>query len=143
MANDSTKRFAPVEVDVSEWPVVVVTPPPEPANEPMLEAFMNDWVTKTRHRAGSYVCVLDLRRSGHMSPAQRRTLTDWMNKSRDGLARTCLGTALIFDSALLRAMLTAVFWAFRPPYPTQVFSTRHEAIGWAKLRTQNQPLLST
>jgi len=143
MANASSKRFAPVEVDVGEWPVVIVTPPPEAASEPMLEAFMADWVAKTRHRAGAYVCVLDLRRSGHMSPAQRRTLTDWMNESRDGLARSCLGTALIFESALLRAMLTAVFWAFRPPYPTQTFATRHEALGWARQRVQSQPSLST
>ena len=77
--------------------------------------------------------VIDLRRNAGITPTQRKMLTDDMAAPEHAAVQArCVGVAMVFDSAFLRGILTAIFWVRKPPYPTQVFRTVAEAKTWAK-----------
>jgi hypothetical protein len=40
-------------------------------------------------------------------------------------------SALVADSPLQRALASAVLWLAKPPSPTRIFPTAHEADAWA------------
>ncbi len=131
-----------IELDTSSWPVVVVTPPDKPLSDASIDEFMVRWAQMTRDRKGQYVCVHDVRYAPPMSTAHRKKMTDMMNDYRAELAVQCAGVAMVFDSVLMRAMLTAFMWMFRPPYPTQVCSNLEDAMRWgqARLAVRRRPL---
>lgn len=122
---------AVIDLDASRWPIVIVTPPPAPLSDSSIDEFMERWVQVTGTLEGHYVCIHDVRHAPPMSPAHRKKMTDMMNGYRDVLAKQCAGVAMVFESPLMRAMLTAFMWMFRPPYPTQVCPNLEEAVRWA------------
>ena len=75
-----------------------------------------------------YGVVLDLRFTKSITPRQRAMLTESMERHDN--AALCKGTAMVFESRLLRGILTAVFWLRKPAYPTRVFTTTAEAWDW-------------
>jgi hypothetical protein len=94
-----------------------------------------DWFDGMRKaRAAPFAIVLDLRRSSGLTPRQRKMITDRMNHT-DAVA-PCVANALVFESAVLRGVLTALFWIRRPAYPCEVFRTLDDAIGWANARAR-------
>ena len=121
-----------IALDASRWPVVVVTPPKVALTDADIDEFMERWIQTTRSHAGRYVCIHDVRDAPPMSAAHRKKMTDLMNDFRSELAVDCAGVVMVFDSALMRAMLTAFLWMFRPPYPTEVRPTLDDAIRWAE-----------
>lgn len=82
-------------------------------------------------RGGRYSLVLDNRLARHMSATQRKVIADDMAKHAERTKRLCLGTAFVFDSALMRGILTAVFWLRQPEVETRVFGDFDEAMSWA------------
>lgn len=132
MAIPARQQAAKVDIDVRLWPVVIVTPPQVVMTDALVETFMRDWTELLRQRTDPYVCINDLSTAPAMPPAQRRKMTDWMNESQANLAAKCCGAAMVFDSLLMRGALTAMLWMFRPPYPTEVFKRREDAITWAR-----------
>jgi hypothetical protein len=119
-----------IGLDVSRWPVVIVTPPASVSNEQLdhfFAAFDREVVSKRRR----YSIVLDLRRCQGMPAAQRKILTDRMQRGEDRARMFCVGSALVFESALLRSLLTAIMWVREPPNPVKVFATVDEAAEWA------------
>lgn len=119
-----------IGLDVSRWPVVVVTPPMSVSNDQLdhfFAAFDRDVVSRRRR----YCIVLDLRRCQGMPASQRKVLTDRMQRGEDRARMFCVGSALIFDSALLRSLLTAIMWVREPPNPVKVFATVDEGAEWA------------
>ncbi len=66
-----------------------------------------------------------------MPPAQRKLLTDYMKEQEQNRARVCAGTGLIFESVVMKMMLTAIFWVRHPPQEVRVFNTLIEATRWA------------
>lgn len=123
-----------IQLDSSRWPIVVVTPPTVSLSDASIDEFMRRWLQMTRTNRGHYVCIHDLRQSPPMSAAHRKKMTDSMNGLRDEMASQCVGVAMVFDSALMRAMLTAFMWMFRPPYPTFVCPSLDGALAWADQR---------
>lgn len=121
-----------VDIDTTMWPIVVVTPPLTPMTHELVERFKVEWTDLLNHRTERYVCINDLSHAPSMPPAQRRSMTDWMNENERNLAAQCCATAMVFDSMLMRGALTAMLWMFRPPYPTEVFKTREDALRWAR-----------
>ena len=119
-----------IALDASQWPIVVVTPPAVALSDASIDEFMERWTHTTHGQAGRYVCIHDVRSAPPMSPAHRKKMTDMMNGYRAQLAAQCAGVAMVFDSVLMRAMLTAFMWMFRPPYPTQVFQSLDDAFRW-------------
>jgi len=129
-------RGRPVEVaggitlDWRLWPVVVVTPPPRPSRDDELLTFMKLWERAVCARQQPYALVLDLRQSARMPPVQRKLLVHTMTE--DALDGHCRCAAVVFSSALVRGMLTAMFWVWRPAYPTRFLPSVEEAMVWCQ-----------
>ena len=117
-----------IDLDLTHWPVVVSTAPSGPCRDAPFERYLERFAQVVDSRKGSYVAVVDLRAGGSMTPKQRTRLAEAMGTEERGA--TCVGTALVFESALMRSMLTAVLWMSMPPYPTRVFSRPVDAIEW-------------
>jgi hypothetical protein len=118
-----------IEIDESQWPVLIVTPPPTVTDGQMREYLERHRLVESE-RAEDYVLVLDLRFTGRLTPGQREMLTDGMKT--DASETWCRGLAMIFESRMLRGVLSMIFWVRKPPYPSKVFATPAEAFPWAK-----------
>jgi len=122
--------MASIDLDKSHWPVPVVTPQGLVSTEE-LSQFFEQYSSMLKARPEVYVLIVDLRRSGDMPPAQRKVLTDFMKKQEDVVGRLCAGTVLVFESALMRALLTAIFWVKNPPQEVRVCASVQEGMEWA------------
>jgi hypothetical protein len=119
-----------IGLDVSRWPVVIVTPPASVSNE-QLDHFFAAFDRDVASRKRRYSIVLDLRRCQGMPAAQRKMLTDRMQRGEDRARVFCVASALVFESALLRSLLTAIMWVREPPNPVKIFATVDEGAEWA------------
>ena len=133
VAMPSRKVSEGIYIDHSLWPILIVTPPEgRKPNDRELEEFMVAYKKQIdRDKKERYGIILDLRESPGLDSKQRKMLTNFMNES-DHLEEYCALTAMIFKSLPLRGMLTAIFWLFKPPYPTRVFGGLDEALTWAR-----------
>jgi hypothetical protein len=73
---------------------------------------------------------MDISEVEGMDPSQRRMLTERLAEDEELNARICRGLAMVFDSAMLRGILTAVWWVKKPPYPQKVFKNVEQAKAW-------------
>ena len=118
-------------LDDGRWPCLIVRPPYRVSDEQM-EDFLERYRMLEQERGERYALVLDLRRTSKLTPDQRKMLTDRMeDEDEDPSKVLCQGTAMIFESRILRGILSMIFWVKRPPYPTKVFTEPEEAIAWA------------
>jgi len=132
-----------MKVDEQDYPLVMVQVVGSSTDEEVqtyierMEALI-DRAYATGRRA---VHVMDARKSVTNPANQRRMLGDWM-KSRDQQNReTCGGFAFVFESALVRGLLTAVLWMHPLPAPHRVFGSIGEALLWAKEQIESaQPV---
>ena len=117
--------------DKSKWPIIKVTPPTNVSDEDIINALEEfvDYITNQK-KGERYGVVLDLRNTKGITVRQRKMITDNMDGMKDYARLYCAGSAMVFDSPLLRGMLTAIFWITKPPYPTQVFKTLEDADAW-------------
>ena len=90
-------------------------------------------------RAGGVrtVSVLDLTRARPLNAMQRKHLLAWLKEFDSLVPLVSLGTAFIAPSALLRGVLTAMFWI--RPYPVEqaVVSDMDEAMHWVVQRLES------
>ena len=122
--------MAKPELDLSDWPIVVTRPAAGPVTDEELKAYMREHAARVLEREGDYVQVLDLRNDPKLTPDQRSMMGD-MHDYEELVAREA-GTAMVFNSALLRWMLSAVFWVKRQERAMGVFATAEEASEWGK-----------
>jgi hypothetical protein len=115
--------------DLSQWPVLLITAPPRISDEEM-QRYIQESRANRMQRREPHVLVLDVRHTERLPPTQRKLLTDSM--SQDGDADRCVAMAMVFDSPLLRGVLTAIFWVRKPKYPTRVFTSLPDALAWAR-----------
>ncbi len=123
--------MALIGLDTSRFPLVIVTPPASVTNEE-LATFLERYANEVYARRQRYVTILDLRRSGDMPAAQRKMITDRMQQKEEAARLFAAGNVMIFDSALMRALLTAILWVRRPPTEMKIASTLEEAIEYAR-----------
>jgi len=131
----SSDGGAEIELELEAWPVVRVRPHGQP-DDAQMRRFLDEYRAMEAARGGPYVLVLDLRFCAKISPAQRKMLTDDM--AEPGEDAPCRAMAMIFDSKILRGILTAIFWVRRPPYPLRVFNEPGEGELWALEQLGNQ-----
>lgn len=128
--NSRRESMTTIQLDKSHWPVIVVTPMGVASSEE-LSRFFDQYAAMLKERPEVYALIVDLRRSSDMPAAQRKVLTDFMKKQEDVVGKLCAGTVLVFESAVMRAILTAVFWVKNPSQEVRVCSTVQEGLEWA------------
>lgn len=65
-----------------------------------------------------------------MSADQRRQLADVLDVRKAKLKSITAGYVMVTPSAVVRGVLTAVFWIAPPPYPYRVVATPEEGFQW-------------
>ncbi len=134
MTSDFLEARSGIKLDTSQWPVLIMTTPEglgeTDASE--LREFMDLFYDFIREKKERYALVLNLLNMKNLS-SNRRQIHNLAQKSNKELTQKyCSCTALVFESAVLRGVLQAMFWMMKPSYPTKVFKTVEEAISWAK-----------
>jgi len=132
-------NFNPADYfDVSEWPVAVINPP-EPMSDDELITILDAFHKVVMEKGGPYTCINDLRRSSGMPSRQRKLLTKKLKEAEAATGGACKGVALIFKSELLRGVLMAIMWVFKPKCPTSVFNDLEEAKTFCRGITSDFP----
>jgi hypothetical protein len=117
--------------DKSKWPIIKMVSPTSISDEELIKTLGEfvDYIT-VQKKDERYGVILDLRDTKGITTQQRKMITDNMDGMKDYAILYCVGSAMVFDSPVLRGMLKAIFWITKPPYPTQVFKTLEDAEGW-------------
>ena len=118
-----------IQLDTAQWPVVVITPPGRPVADDELQAFLDQFAQTVVDKRMPYVLLLNLLGNGGLSPKQRQILM----KASDRHENRCrLGIGLVFQSSLLRGMLTAILWLRNFEEPVKVFASVEAAMQWGQ-----------
>jgi len=123
-----------VTTNLGRWPIVVMTPPARPMTDQEFKDYLV-WMEKhVTTRGETYTVINDVRHAPAPSAAQRKLVADHMERLRPITTRFCAGTAMVFESTLMRGIMTAIFWMSKPDYPTKVCATVDEAMGWCEVQ---------
>ena len=79
---------------------------------------------------GRKACMIDLIAAKAGNARQRRLQGDWIHQNEELLARDFSAVAIVTDSAVMRGVVTAVFWIRPLPIPTCVAATTGDAERW-------------
>lgn len=110
---------------------LLVVHPPALLNDLVVSDVLADLETHLR-RGEPYVLVFDLTTAGMPTPMQRRRLAEHM-ASHEGAIRHCvMGLAIVAPHAIVRGMVTALFWLAPPPIPHCMCGSLSEAGAWAR-----------
>ncbi|MET0385475.1 MAG: hypothetical protein ABW321_05935 [Polyangiales bacterium] len=77
------------------------------------------------------VSIIDLRGSFPLTAKQRSKLAAWLKQKEQLSHEVSLGMAFVITSAVIRGVLTAVFWVQNPPVPCTVEGDLDAAVRWA------------
>ncbi len=123
-----------IATDLAHWPIVIMTAPARALSDLEFKAYLA-WVEKyvTCH-GETYAIVNDVRYAPAPSAAQRRLVAEQMERLKLVTKRHCAGNAMVFQSQLMRGIMTAIFWMAQPDYPTKVFATVDQAIAWCEVQ---------
>lgn len=82
-------------------------------------------------RDGKFSLVHDYTGFERFSATQRQLVAQHGKVNKLRTTQRCVGIAFVFDSALLRGLLTAVHWVHHSSTPTKVFGHAQQAKAWA------------
>jgi hypothetical protein len=129
---EGVRSFEGVRVESVDWPIVVIDCPEQRVQDSALhDALLHlESLLQDAQAAREKVFVIsDLTRMREVTPASQRKYTaEWMKRSSALLQDACVGGAHVTPSAMLRGIITAVFWLSPPPTPQIFVATRAEAV---------------
>lgn len=114
------------------WPVLVNRSLSSEMTDAQLQAALAAMDFILAAREGKFSLVHDYTGFQHFTAKQRQMVAEHGKVNRLRTAQRCLGIAFVFDSALLRGLLTAVHWLHRTPTRTKVFADAAHAKAWAR-----------
>ena len=121
-----------IQIDVSRWPIIVSTGARGEIEDSEWLDYLTQYSELLKTHGEPYVAVVDLRDGGSLTAKQRKQLGEVMENGERHPAAECLGQALVFNSALMRRLLTAVLWLAKPDYEIKVFTELEDAIKWGE-----------
>ena len=117
-------------VDSSRAPIYVVTFPASTTDEALL-AFTAAREAWTLHCKSLVAWVVDLSAIREVTANQRKIFAEHLTRFEPhDIAYNC-GSALVVPNAVLRGVVTAIFWIKSPKFPNQLFEKREDALVWA------------
>jgi hypothetical protein len=130
----SVREFGGIRFDTTDWPIFVIEfPPHRPTDEGFRGAFAALEVAAKQALARNELAFVltDLTRMRETPTAsQRQDAAAFMKRAEDLLRVATIGGSHITPSAILRGLITAVYWIQPTPRPSACFATRAEAIAY-------------
>lgn len=120
-------------IDESRAPLYQLSFPSDPTDEVLLDmcAARERWMNVARFPVA---WVVDMTNLGNVTARQRRIFGDHLQRFEPHDLAWNQGSAIIVPNALLRGVVTAVFWLKPPRFPHESFKTKDEALRWASER---------
>jgi hypothetical protein len=127
----TVREFEGIVIDTRDWPLILWDSPPlrvpDSASMEAL-AYLEQLWRSTPLGTRSFM-ITDLSRVEQASPAsQRKQAADFMEKNATLQRKATAGGAIVVASALMRGVITAVFWLRPPPMPSVIVPSREEAL---------------
>jgi hypothetical protein len=97
-------------IDVSRWPLVVITPRAQQLSESDLNAIFNHLDLALDMRSGRFALVIDSRAMTPPSAKQRALIGEYCLRSADRTRSRCVSIAVVASTDVMRASVTAVSW---------------------------------
>lgn len=111
-----------ITTDLSAWPLVLVTMPPEaPTDTDVLRCIDDQRAMLQRREKHALLC--DARHAIPMPATQRRLWAEWLAESEPLSKRYTIAMAVVASSSLIRGALTAVTWLRKPSVELVVHAT--------------------
>jgi hypothetical protein len=125
------REFGGFRIDTTDWPIVLMEFPDRRMSDSDFHAGLSyvEQLWRECQRTGfkSYQ-IVDLTFIREIAPAsQRRYAAEWIKSTEALMKLVSLGGACVTHSSILRGIVTAIMWIYRPPNPTEFFATRQEA----------------
>ena len=128
MAETTTHRahHARIDVDTHRWPLTVVSFVGT-CTEDQFDAYLST-MDEVVARTGKRVLIYDATECGMVAASLRRKQADWMKKHSARIRGNTAGIVFVLPSALLRGMLTAIFWIHPLDSQHSIVKTIDEAV---------------
>jgi hypothetical protein len=126
------RDFESIRVSASDWPIILIEFPEKGVTDPALHSvleYVESLLNEASNNRERLFVITDLTRMQEITPARQRQYTGSWNKRTYALSRAAgIGGATVTPSAILRGIITAVFWIQPPATPSFAVATRHEAM---------------
>lgn len=122
-------------VDASMWPILIIKEA-ESGDVETVQGCLGFLDELYATRKEPYVTIIDAQQGHRPSANQRYLQTEFRRKHEDHVKRYSLGTAIVFKSEILKAVITAMFWIKPPDTVTKAFTDMNSALDWARSRLQ-------
>jgi len=99
--------------------------------------FLDYLAESSRHarvRSGRAAVLIDARKGAAMNARQRKQQADWQRENERVLRENTAGTAFVVSNAVIRGLLTAIFWLQPLPHEHLVTQSMEEAERWCRAR---------
>jgi len=118
-------------VDASRAPLYTLVFPKaaEDADVVSFATAREEWAKRAHYPVA---WVVDLSNLLTATPKQRRLFSEHLSRFEPHDIAYNRGSALVVPNAMLRGIVTAVFWMKRPRFPNEFFATPAEARRWAE-----------
>ena len=120
-------------VDIDMWPIIIVRVG-DTDDAGIAERSLNVVEELYQSKREPFVTIIDASSGRRPSPEQRYVQTEFRRKHEDHIKKYSRGTALVFNSEILKAVVTAMHWIKPPDTTTKAFKDVDSAIAWAKER---------
>lgn len=118
-----------IEFDVSMWPLVLVSMPPEIRVvdiEYLQQSYEHVFAAPTRH-----ALIVDTTTIETIPDATlRRRMKEFEDGRRPIIREKNIGSAIVLSNALVRGAFTALRWISPQPAPNKAFSNLRDAARW-------------
>jgi hypothetical protein len=132
MAGSTEREFGAIRVTTVDWPIVLVEFPERRVDDGDLLGALDhveSLFTQAAKAREKIFILADLTSMREVTPAgQRKLAADWMKRTAPMTKVTSAGAAMVTPSAILRGIITAVYWLQPPPTPSFCVATRHEGM---------------
>jgi hypothetical protein len=132
MSARADREFGQIRVAKSDWPIVLIEFPVKRVTDADLQAvlgYVESLLNEAVKNKEKVFVITDLTVMREITPASQRQFTaEWIKRTASLNRAASVGGATVTPSAILRGIITAVYWLQPSPSPTFPVATRHDAM---------------
>lgn len=126
------REFGGIRVDTGDWPVILMDLPAERIADADLRAaltYLEQLMRECERNREKCAQVTDASRIQTIPNASLRNIAgEWATSTLPLQKAVSAGGAIITPSSIIRGIITAVVWLYKPESPIAFFATRDEAM---------------
>ena len=126
------REFGKIRVAKSDWPIVLIEFPEKRVTDADLQAvlgYIESLLNEAVKNKEKVFVITDLTVMREITPPSQRQFTaEWIKRTASLNRAASVGGATVTPSAILRGIITAVYWLQPSPSPTFPVATRHDAM---------------